>query len=239
MPSIQLVIFDMAGTTVADDHEVEACFAEAAAQTGLIVSAERILAMQGMAKRYVFDTLWRDQLAHPTADTTRYVDKSYQRFTEILEAHYQTQPVIPTEGCLAAFEFLHQQSIPIALTTGFYRKVTDIILGRLGWLEGLNEYYIGTADATIQTCIASDEVEQGRPKPLMIQEVMRRLGVTDPKKVVNLGDTPSDLLSARAAGVGHNLGLTNGTHTRAQLLPHPHHQLLKSLTELPDYIRSI
>ena len=28
--------------------------------------------MQGMAKRHVFDVLWREQLAHPTADTTRY-----------------------------------------------------------------------------------------------------------------------------------------------------------------------
>ena len=236
---IQLVIFDMAGTTVADDHEVETCFAEAAVQTGLRVSAERILAMQGMAKRHVFDVLWRDQLAHPTADTTRYVDKSYQRFTEILEEHYQTQSVTPTEGCLEAFAFLHKQGIPIALTTGFYRKVTDIVLYRLGWLDGLNEHYLGTAETIIQASIASDEVEQGRPKPLMIQEVMHRLGVSDLKSVVNIGDTPVDLQSARAAGVGHNLGLTNGTHSRAQLTPHPHHQLLNSLLELPDYIGSV
>ncbi len=239
MPSIQLVIFDMAGTTVADEHEVEACFAEAAAQTGLTVSAERILAMQGMSKRTVFDILWRDQLAHPTADTTRYVEKSYQRFTEMLEEHYRTQPVNPTEGCLEAFAFLHEQGIPIALTTGFYRKVTDIILGRLGWLEGLNEQYLGTPETTIQASIASDEVEEGRPQPFMIQEVMRRLGVTDLRAVVNIGDTPVDLQSARAAGVGHNLGLTNGTHSRAQLTPHPHHQLLNSLLELPEYIRSV
>jgi phosphonatase-like hydrolase len=229
----------MAGTTVADEHEVEACFAEAAAQTGLTVSAERILAMQGMSKRTVFDILWRDQLAHPTADTTRYVEKSYQRFTEILEEHYRTQPVSPTEGCLETFAFLHQQGIPIALTTGFYRTVTDIILGRLGWLAGLNEQYLGTPKTTIQASIASDEVEQGRPQPFMIQNVMRRLGVADPKAVINIGDTPVDLQSARAAGVGHNLGLTNGTHSRAQLTPHPHHQLLKSLLELPTYIRSV
>ncbi len=239
MPLVQLVIFDMAGTTVADEHEVEACFAAAAAQTGLTVSAERILAMQGMSKRHVFDVLWREQLAHPTADTTRYVEKSYVRFTEILEAHYSTESVLPTEGCLDAFAFLHQQGIPIALTTGFYRTVTDIILDRLGWLDGLNEQYMGTTESIIQASIASDEVAEGRPKPFMIQEIMRRLGVRNPKEIVNLGDTPSDLQSAWAAGVGHNLGLTNGTHSRIQLTPYPHHQLLHSLSELPDYIRSI
>ncbi|TAE29060.1 MAG: HAD family hydrolase [Cytophagales bacterium] len=239
MPPIQLVIFDMAGTTVADEHEVEACFIEAAAQTGLRVSPERILAMQGMAKRYVFDLLWREQLDHPTADPSRYVEKSYTRFTEVLEAHYQTQPVRPTEGCLEAFAYLRERRIPVALTTGFYRKVTDIILGRLGWLDGLDDAHMGTTDTVIQASLASDEVPNGRPHPDLIREAMRRFGVADPKAVVNLGDTPADLQSGLAAHVGHNLGLTNGTHTRAQLTPFPHHQLLGSLLELPDYLTSI
>ncbi|RYY19320.1 MAG: phosphatase, partial [Cytophagaceae bacterium] len=45
----------MAGTTVRDAHEVEACFAQAAAATGLRASAGRILAVQGQAKRAVFE----------------------------------------------------------------------------------------------------------------------------------------------------------------------------------------
>jgi phosphonatase-like hydrolase len=239
MSSVQLVIFDMAGTTVADEHEVEACFAQAAAETGLTVSPERILAMQGMGKRYVFDLLWREQLDHPTADTTRYVEQSYQRFTEILEEHYRHNPVHPTEGCLETFFFLHRKNIPIALTTGFYRSVTNIILGQLGWLDGLNERYEGTPESTVQLSVTSDEVPKGRPKPDMIQKAMRHFGVTNPHAVINLGDTPSDLLSAQAAGIWYNLGLTNGTHSRAQLESHPHYQLLDSLTELPGFIRGI
>lgn len=239
MPSVQLVIFDMAGTTVADNHEVEACFAEAAAQTGLTVSPERILAMQGMGKRNVFDVLWRDQLDHPTADTSKYVERSYQRFTEILEEYYQENPVQPTDGCLETFDFLHQQGIPIALTTGFYRSVTNLILGQLGWLTSLNEQYVGDKESAIQLSICSDEVEHGRPAPDMIQKAMRHFGVTDTRAVINIGDTPSDLQSARAAGIWYNLGITNGTHTRAQLQPYPHYQLLDSLTEMPEFIRSV
>ncbi|HEY0110183.1 MAG TPA: phosphatase, partial [Fibrella sp.] len=92
----QLVVFDMAGTTVTDQHEVEQCFAQAASETGLSVNAERILAMQGLAKRHVFQTLWTEQLGPGHAQLTGHVDVSYQRFTEVLEAHYLTHDITPT-----------------------------------------------------------------------------------------------------------------------------------------------
>lgn len=232
----QLVVFDMAGTTVTDQHEVEQCFAEAASQTGLSVGAERILAMQGLAKRHVFETLWGEILGVDHPQLKARVDTSYQRFTEVLEAHYLTHDVTPTAGCLETFAFLREQEIPIALTTGFYRKVTDIILKKLDWLDGLDARYIGTKQSIIQVSIASDEVPHGRPEPLMIQKAMHLLGVTNPEAVVNVGDTPSDLLSGRAAGVGLNLGVTNGTHSQDQLITYPHDRLIGSLTELVNVL---
>lgn len=237
MQPIQLVVFDMAGTTVTDHHEVERCFAEAAAQTGLPATAERILAMQGLAKRYVFETLWTEHLG-PGADVTRRVDESYAVFRTILETHYRTHGATPTDGCLDAFAYLRERSIAIALTTGFYRIVTDIILDKLGWLAGLDGRYVGGPEARIQASIASDEVERGRPYPQMIERAMALLGVSNPKAVVNIGDTPSDLLSGRAAGVGLNLGVTNGTHTGDQLDAYPHDSLLSSLAELPALVES-
>ena len=236
MQPIELVVFDMAGTTVTDQHEVERCFAEAADQTGLMATPERILAMQGQAKRYVFETLWNEQLGDSHADIDKNVEVSYKAFREILERHYLTNGATPTKGCLDTFAWLREQGIPVALTTGFYRVVTDIILDKLGWLNGLNEQYWGSSDSIIQFSIASDEVTRGRPYPDMIERAMQQLGVTNPKAVVNIGDTPSDLLSGRAAGVGLNLGVTNGTHTADQLNAYPHDQLLGSLAELPSVI---
>ncbi|CAN5563803.1 phosphonatase-like hydrolase [soil metagenome] len=236
MQPIELVVFDMAGTTVTDHHEVERCFAEAATETDLSVSDERILAMQGLAKRYVFETLWKEQLGNDHPAIQPQVDVSYDAFRRILENHYRTQGATPTEGCLETFAYLRERGIGIALTTGFYRVVTDIILEKLGWLDGLNEQRIGRPDSLIQLSIASDEVERGRPYPEMIERAMRLLNVTNPKAVVNIGDTPSDLLSGRAAGVGLNLGLTNGTHSRDQLDAYPHDLLLGSLRELPTVI---
>lgn len=236
MQPIELVVFDMAGTTVTDHHEVERCFGQAAAETGLFVTAERILAMQGLAKRYVFETLWKEQLGDLHHDVQSQVDVSYAAFKRILENHYLTKGATPTEGCLETFAYLRERGIAIALTTGFYRVVTDIILDKLGWLAGLNDQRLGTADSLIQVSIASDEVERGRPYPQMIERAMNLLDVSNPRAVVNIGDTPSDLLSGRAAGVALNLGVTNGTHTLDQLDAYPHDYMLASLAELPALI---
>ncbi len=234
MPPLQLVVLDMAGTTVRDQHEVEACFAQAARGTGLRASAERILAVQGQAKRAVFELLWGEQLGAgaPVATLTAHVDHSYQVFREVLENHYRTQPVEPTEGCLELFALLKSQGVRIALTTGFYRTVTDLILQRLGWDTGLDAQRRGSARSVIDLSLASDEVAEGRPAPLLIQKAMQTFGITDPRQVINVGDTPSDLESGRRAGCARSLGVVNGTHTREQLAACPNDGLLASLAEL-------
>jgi len=240
MDALQLIIFDMAGTTVRDAHEVEACFAQAAAATGLRASAARILAVQGQAKRAVFEQLWREQLgvATPLAELTPHVERSYQVFREVLEAHYRTQPVLPTEGCLELFAFLKSHGIRIALTTGFYREVTDIILHRLGWDLNLDAQRRGNRYSVIDLSISSDEVAEGRPAPLMIAKAMQAFGITDPRQVWNVGDTPSDLESGRRAGCARSLGLVNGTHTQAQLAACPNDGLLASLAELQQQLQT-
>ncbi|MBW3128654.1 HAD family hydrolase [Hymenobacter profundi] len=238
MKTVQLVVLDMAGTTVRDQHEVEACFAQAATATGLQASAERILAVQGQAKRFVFELLWWEQLgAHADAALhTQRVDHSYQVFRELLEAHYRTAEVVPTEGCLELLAFLRQQGIRIALTTGFYREVTNLILRRLRWDSGLDAHYQGNGQSIIDLSIASDEVAEGRPAPLMIQQAMHTFGITDPQHVYNVGDTPSDLESGRRAGCAGSFGLTNGTHTHAQLAACPNDGLFASLVAFQQYL---
>lgn len=237
---IELITLDMAGTTVTDQHEVEACFSEAAVKTGLVVEDSRILAMQGLHKYFVFETLWEEQLGsriHP--EWQMRVDKSYKVFCDILENHYLTAPVFPTEGCPELFDYLHQKGIKIALTTGFYRKVTNIILSRLGWLEGLSADHIGTRETLLQASITSDEVNKGRPYPDMIQKAMRLLEVSDPKKVVNIGDTPSDILSGFEADCFLSIAVTNGTHSEEQLKVLNPDRLINSLFELIPILEEI
>lgn len=236
MPTPQLVVLDMAGTTVRDQHEVEACFARAAAETGLYATAARILAAQGQAKRFVFETLWQEQEPRATPQQLdQQVERSYQAFRAILEGYYRTAEVVPTEGAPELLAFLKSHGIRVALTTGFYRTVTDLILRRLGWDAGLDAQRRGNAQSVIDLSIASDEVAAGRPAPLMIQKAMQTFGLTNSQQVYNVGDTPSDLESGRRAGA-RSFGLTNGTHSRAQLAACPNDGLFGSLAEWQAYL---
>lgn len=237
MNPIKLVVFDMAGTTVQDKKEVETCFAEACQYVGLDVTPERILALQGYSKIEVFKLLWEEKIGQEHPEYTENVLYSYDYFRMILEEHYQRHNVFPTEGCLETFDFLRENNIKIALTTGFYRKVTNIILEKLGWLDGLGFNYVNTSGkSVIDISIASDEVPKGRPEPYMIQKAMKLMNVTDPYNVVNIGDTPSDLKSGVRAGCRLSLGVTNGTHTEKQLTILRNDGLLGSLKELKSII---
>lgn len=236
MGNIKLVVFDMAGTTVRDEHEVETCFHEAAVRSGLPADPQRILAMQGLPKLEVVQTLWDEAIGRAHPDFEKSVTHTYELFRSILEGHYLTQPVIPADGAPEVFAWLREKGVRIALTTGFYRKVTNIILDRLGWSTGLDSEYRGDGRSPIDLSLTPDETGKGRPHPDMIQRAMKMLGVGDPSQVVNLGDTPSDLLSGRAAGVRYSLGVTNGTHSREQLMAYPNDGLLDSLYELKPFL---
>ena len=160
----------------------------------------------------------------------------FQSFREILEEYYHRNPVVPTDGALEVFEWLRQRDIKVALNTGFYRIVTNIILNKLGWLAGLNAEYVGGVGSIIDFSIASDEVPLGRPEPFMIRKAMSVFGITDPKAVVKLGDTPVDLAEGRNAGCAASLAVVNGTHSRAELEVLDNDGLLLSIRELPAWL---
>jgi phosphoglycolate phosphatase-like HAD superfamily hydrolase len=70
----------------------------------------------------------------------------------------------------------------------------------------------------------------------MIRALMAKLAIDDPSKVANAGDMPADLGEGSAAGCGLVVGVTEGTHTRAQLEPDPHTHLIGSIIELPGIL---
>ncbi|MBK7476215.1 MAG: HAD hydrolase-like protein [Haliscomenobacter sp.] len=236
---IELVAFDMAGTTVQDHHEVESCFREAAQITGLHMTEDEIRSVQGWSKRFVFETFWERQIGQRDAVRAENVDHGFRVFCDILETHYLTHPVEPTVGALETFAFLKEQGIKIALTTGFYRKVADIILDKLGWLNGLDDRYVGSDHSLIQFSVSSDQVAHGRPHPDMIFKAMDVLGVKEASKVIAVGDTPSDIQAGQAAGCAFSVALANGTHAPEALSPFKPDALLPSLRELAPFLQEI
>lgn len=237
-PIADLVVFDMAGTTVRDNNEVELCFMQALHETGLEAGHDEINAMMGWSKQVVFETLWRKQLPVASDEVIRlHTRKSFTVFKRILEDHYENSPVVPAPGCNEVFSYLRERGVKIALTTGFYRKVTDILLRRLGWDTGLDSHYAG--DGMINASVSSDQVFLGRPAPFMIFRAMELCHVTDVRRIIKIGDTPSDLAEGKNAGCLFSLGITNGTHTKEQLAICEHDGLLDNLLAFRTFMEGL
>lgn len=236
MSQLKLVVFDMAGTTIRDEQDVESCFLTAAQRTNLNMSPEDVRIAQGWPKRKVFEFYWERQLGEKNGQWNKEVEASYKEFRQVLEQHYLDSEAKPSFGCVEVFEFLQKHNVLIALATGFYRKVTDIILDQVGWLEGLDDSRIGTRETMVQMSVASDEVENGKPAPDMIQKIMKTWRISDPQHVIMIGDAPADVHCGHNAGCLYSLAVTNGSNAGAELGQAKPHAFLSDLGELISFI---
>jgi phosphonatase-like hydrolase len=219
---IELVVFDMAGTTLNDPGGVNTCFRDALAAAGLAVSVADANAVMGLPKREAVRRLIAPSAR--AAELLPRVDAIHADFVERMRRFYATDAsVYEIPGTSATFAALRRAGIKIGLNTGFSRDIVDVILEQLGWHES----------ETIDAVVASDEVARGRPHPDMIQHLMRRLGVREAARVAKVGDTPADLQEGASAGCGLVVGVTGGTHTREQLAGQPHTHLIETVADLP------
>lgn len=218
--SIDLVVFDVAGTTVFDGGAVRSCFVRVMATAGVVTSQEAINHVMGMPKPVAIAKLVAQfRGAAPSEDEVRVLHAEFER--QMLDHYRHASGVRAADGAVQVFQSLRERGIKTALDTGFNRPILAAILERLDWDSRL-------LDATV----TSDEVHHGRPDPAMLIRAMEITGVRDPARVAKVGDTPADLEEGRRAGCGLVVGVTSGSHTEPELREHSHTHLIASLTEL-------
>lgn len=224
---VELVVFDMAGTTIYDGDAVNRCLSEALHGANVPVTRDEVNSVMGIAKPVAIRTLMERRAGNSSEVSQAEVERVYADFLARMLAYYRTAPEVrEIEGATATFRALHAQGVKVALDTGFSRAVADAVLERLGWVHA------GLVDATV----TSDEVANGRPYPDMIFRAMELTGVTEVARVAKVGDTPSDLQEGQAAGCGWIIGVTQGSHTAEELQPYPHTHRIRTVAELPDIL---
>lgn len=230
LPKIELVVLDMAGTTVQDDDAVNRCLSAALAETGVGVTRDEVNEVMGMPKPVAIRLLLERRKYSGRTAAPAEVASIHEDFLRRMIAFYRTDPAVrEIDGASEILRQLRQAGLKLALDTGFSRDIVDAILNRLGW----------AGKELLHATVASDEVPRGRPHPDLVFRAMKLTGVTDARRVAKVGDTPSDLQEGRAAGCGLVIGVTNGSHTREQLAPHPHTHLIDNLRELPGVLLGV
>ncbi len=215
MSPIKLVVFDIAGTTVKDDHEVSKAFQSALKKYGYEVKLEAINPLMGYEKTLAIRQML--QLHEPVASkiTSELVSLIHREFVQQMLKLYLFEPSIePLPHVEETFAVLHAQGVQVGINTGFSRDIADTIINRLRWREkGLIDHLIG-----------SDEVELGRPHPFMIQKMMQDGGIANPLEVAKVGDTEVDVREGQNAGCKYVIGVTTGIFSRKELQTyHPTH----------------
>jgi phosphonatase-like hydrolase len=221
-PSIDLVVFDIAGTLIEDHNEVADAFLEALRSNHIEVTDREIKEWKGGSKRQVITHFVERQFGR--CRNLPFIDRTYSEFRFRLEEKYTAGAIAKITGAEETFRWLRERRIKVATTTGFYREVRDRILHELHW------------EQTFDANVCSDDVVEGRPAPDMIQLAMKQTGVSDPSRVVNVGDTPLDLQAGKAAGCGGIIGVLTGVHPRERLEREPHTKLTESVAKLPEFL---
>ncbi len=225
---IQLVVFDMAGTTVRDDGAVLEAFHFALRRHHIPFDEEDIAARRGGSKIAVFRELVARQFEGEVGQKAeRVIDAAYADFEAQVTENYRSGSLEAMPGAADTFAWLRQRGLKSALTTGFDRKLQRLILERLGWLEGM-----------VDAFIAGDQVPQGRPAPYLIYAAMQDTAVGDVRRVVVVGDTPLDLQAAVNAGAAGVVGVLSGAHGLDTLGRTRHTHLIPSVADLPALLEA-
>jgi phosphonatase-like hydrolase len=220
----RLAVFDMAGTTVADDNAVGIAFQQAFRNNGYEITLDDINPLMGYHKPLAIQMVLEKLGEEFDEDTVSVI---HEDFVDEMINYYEYDPAVkPLPFAEEMFLYLKEKGIYVALNTGFPHDIAETILKRFQWKErGLVDDYI-----------ASDEVEQGRPHPFMIRELMNRTGVDDPSSVLKVGDTEADINEGRNSNCGLVIAVTTGAFTREQLEKYRPDHILDNLSELPKLI---
>jgi phosphonatase-like hydrolase len=222
MGPIQLVVFDLAGTTVDDGGgAVLKCLVETTRVHDLPGTPEELNALMGMNKREVFGMLAARRYPSSPAEAGGLADEALATFVVQMRGFYE-QNLAPMPGAEETFAFLRARGIKIATDTGFDAAIAGLIMERLNWPGRL-----------IDLAVCSSDVTRGRPAPYMIFHAMERLDIQDVSQVMKIGDSPADLEEGFNAGCGEVIGVLSGAHTAATLGPCRHTRLLASVADLP------
>jgi len=218
---MELVVFDMAGTTIDEDNVVYKTVQQVINEEGFTISLADVLEHAAGKEKHQAIT---DVLKACTSlkEVGPVADKAFSKFKPALAAAYNQLEIRTFEGTEALFKDLRDHGIRVVLNTGYDRLTAQLLLNKLGWTVG----------KTIDGLVTADDVENGRPEGDMILLAMKITGISDSEKVLKVGDSAIDIEEGKNAKCGLTAGVLTGAQNKAQIEAANPTYILESLTEL-------
>ena len=142
---------------------------------------------------------------------------------EGMEGYLATAALEKLPGVEAIFSWLRKRGVRICLLTDYADEQAELLLDRLGWAVGEN--------ATVQEVIC---LQHTLVNPVLT--ALERAGLEDANLSFTIFDTPRLLDLSNQACVHFNLAVCNGHSPYRKLATSPHHAMLDTLVQLPNFI---
>jgi phosphonatase-like hydrolase len=217
MNDVELICFDMAGTTVLDN--------------GLVLEAFRRtiedLEVEGdeatSAEAYVIETMGQSKIEVFTALFGDRATSANEAFERNFVESAQELGVSEIPGARSTVETLRDIGLEVALTTGFSPTTREVLIDVLGWND-LFELRVSPADAG-----------RGRPAPDMLWWCALKSQVTAASSIMVVGDTASDMMAGLRAGAGYCVGVLSGNDDQERLIANGADDVIDSVVDLLSF----
>jgi phosphonatase-like hydrolase len=214
MNDVELICFDMAGTTVIDNGLVLEAFRRTI--DTLDVAPDQAVA----AEEYVIDTMGQSKIEVFTALFGARAEMANETFERHFIESAQELGVSEIPGARSTVETLRDLGLKIALTTGFSPATREVLIDVLGWND-LFDIRVSPADAG-----------RGRPTPDMLLWCALKSQITAMSTLMAVGDTASDMQAGVRAGAGYCVGVLSGNDDRDRLLANGADDVIDSVVDL-------
>lgn len=227
--SMQLVVCDLAGTTVKDNKDVHRVLQMVLREYDVHVTINDANEVMGLPKPLAIRLLLEKRKERTIKVTSELIGSIHRLFvTEMINFYSNDDFFGEKDGVSGTFRRLKENGIKVAVDTGFDREITNAILKRVKWID----------NQLIDVSVTSDEVTNGRPHPDLVFKAMQLAGVSDAKAVAKVGDTISDLIEGNSAGCGMVVGVTSGAFPKERLEQEKHTHLIENIPQLLNILQS-
>jgi phosphonatase-like hydrolase len=221
---VEMVIFDMAGTTIDEDNIVYKTLQKAINNIGVNVDLAQVLEIgAGQEKLNAIQDIIK---VHGNAQDAEKANEVFKDFLNMLGTAYETFPIKAMKNAEAVLQTLKNNNVKVVLNTGYDKATASFILDKIQWRQFYHYDLLVTAS----------DVKNSRPAPDMITFAMNLFSIVDPQKIIKVGDSKIDIEEGRNAHCLYNIGITTGAQTKAQLQEANPDFIIDDLTELLNLI---
>jgi phosphonatase-like hydrolase len=217
MNDVELICFDMAGTTVLDNGLVLEAFRRTIED--LKVSPDDAAS----AEAYVIETMGQSKIEVFTALFGERATAANEMFERHFVESAQELGVSEIPGARSTVETLRDVGLQVALTTGFSPTTREALIEVLGWGD-LFELRVSPVDAG-----------RGRPAPDMLWWCALKSQITASSSMMVVGDTASDMVAGRRAGAGFCVGVLSGNDDQDRLIANGAGDVIDSVVDLLSF----